>query len=75
MDTNSTLIAAMSKRVKVLNQEATRLSRLAGGSTSDYERRHLREESRQTRRKAEMLEVRMQQLIKLSSKQDNLSNG
>ena len=75
MDTNRTLVAAMSKRIKVLNQEATRLSRLANGAYSDRERRSLREESRQVRRKAEMLEARLKQLIKLSPKQDSISNG
>ncbi len=69
------LIRLLSKRVIALRQESVKLFRLANAASSDRARYTLREEARQVKRKAEMLQARIDKLIKLAPKGSDVLNG
>lgn len=71
------LVKRLSSRITSYTRAADKLSRMAGASTSTSERRNLRNESREARNKAAMLQARVDKLKPYADDQelDQLSNG
>jgi len=70
------LVKMLSSRITSYTRAAAQLSRMAGASTSTSERRNLRNESREARNKAALLQARVDKLKPYMDDQeiDQLSN-
>lgn len=75
MDNTKSLVKMLTHRVTALTREAKKLSRMAGASRCERERYNLREASRQAKRKAEMLQARLDRIIDMSPPiQEDIAN-